>query len=152
SGDRNHLLRPAVSGFTWRAGLAVPALTRSALPCRLLPPEHGLETVSMHAYRTHTCGALRLAHARRPARPSGWVHRKRDHGQLLFVDLRDHYGLTQCVVDASSPVFGAVDALRPESVVTFTGEVTARSADTVNPRLPTGEIELVIAEIEVRSE
>ncbi|HEV3140918.1 MAG TPA: aspartate--tRNA ligase [Vicinamibacterales bacterium] len=105
-----------------------------------------------HPYRTHTCGALRLADAGRPARLSGWVHRKRDHGQLLFVDLRDHYGITQCVVDVSSPMFRAADALRLESVVTVTGQVAARSADTVNPRLPTGEVELVIAEIEVRSE
>ena len=106
----------------------------------------------MHAYRTHTCGALRLADAGRQARLSGWVHRKRDHGQLLFVDLRDHYGVTQCVVDVSSPVFHAADALRLESVVTLTGRVAARSSDTVNPRLPTGEVELVIVEIEVRSE
>src|SRR5215813_9887793 len=106
---------------------------------------------SMHAYRTHTCGELRLGDAGRPARLSGWVHRKRDHGQLLFVDLRDHYGVTQCVVDISSPMFAAVDALRLESVVTVTGRVAARSADTINPRLPTGEVELVIGEIEVRS-
>jgi aspartyl-tRNA synthetase len=106
----------------------------------------------MHAYRTHTCGALRLADAGRPARLSGWVHRKRDHGQLLFVDLRDHYGVTQCVIDITSPLFPAADALRLESVVTLTGHIAARSADTVNPRLPTGEVELVIAEIEVRSE
>jgi aspartyl-tRNA synthetase len=106
----------------------------------------------MHAYRTHTCGALRLADAGRPARLSGWVHRKRDHGQLLFVDLRDHYGLTQCVIDVTSPLFPAADALRLESVVTMTGQIAARSADTINPRLPTGEVELVIAEIEVRSE
>ena len=61
----------------------------------------------MHAYRTHTCGALRLADAGQIARLSGWVHRKRDHGQLLFVDLRDHYGITQCVIDVSSPLFAA---------------------------------------------
>src|ERR1700732_1454283 len=106
---------------------------------------------NMHAYRTHTCGALRLADAGQPARLSGWVHRKRDHGQLLFIDLRDHYGLTQCVVDVSSPLFAAADALRLESVVTVTGRGAARSSDTVNPRLPTGEVEVVIAEIEVRA-
>jgi aspartyl-tRNA synthetase len=106
----------------------------------------------MHAYRTHTCGALRLADAGSPARLSGWIHRKRDHGQLLFVDLRDHYGVTQCVIDASSPLFAAVDALRLESVVTFTGHIAARSPDTVNPRLDTGEVELAIDEIEVQSE
>jgi aspartyl-tRNA synthetase len=105
----------------------------------------------MHAYRTHTCGALRLADAGRPARLSGWVHRKRDHGQLLFIDLRDHYGITQCVIDVSSPLFPAADALRLESVVTVTGRITARSDDTVNPNLVTGEVELVIGELEVQS-
>jgi len=106
----------------------------------------------MHAYRTHTCGALRLPDAGRPARLSGWVHRKRDHGQLLFLDLRDHYGITQCVIDVSSPLFPAADALRLESVVTLTGRVAARSADTVNPKLDTGEVELVITEIAVQSD
>ena len=77
----------------------------------------------MHAYRTHTCGALRLADAGRPARLSGWVHRKRDHGQLLFIDLRDHYGITQCVIDVSSPLFPAADALRLESVVTVSAVI-----------------------------
>jgi aspartyl-tRNA synthetase len=105
----------------------------------------------MHVYRTETCGALRLPDAGRPARLSGWVHRKRDHGQLLFIDLRDHYGITQCVIDVSSPLFPAADALRLESVVTMTGRVAARSLDTINPKLDTGEVELVIAEIEVQS-
>jgi aspartyl-tRNA synthetase len=105
----------------------------------------------MHAYRTHTCGALRLPDAGRPARVSGWVHRKRDHGQLLFIDLRDHYGITQCVIDVSSPLFPEADGLRLESVATMTGRVAARSPDTVNPRLDTGEVELVIGEIEVQS-
>jgi aspartyl-tRNA synthetase len=111
-----------------------------------------LDLSRMHAYRTHTCGALRLADAGRPARLSGWVHRKRDHGHLLFIDLRDHYGVTQCVIDASSPLFAAADGLRLESVVTVTGAVAARSEDTVNPRLDTGEVELTIAAIEIRSE
>ncbi len=106
----------------------------------------------MHVYRTHTCGALRLADAGRNARLSGWVHRKRDHGHLLFIDLRDHYGVTQCVIDASSPLFAAADALRLESVATLTGRIAPRSPDTVNPRLDTGEIELAIAEIEIQSE
>src|SRR5215472_13146290 len=105
----------------------------------------------MHAYRTHTCGALRLPDAGRRARLSGWVHRKRDHGQLLFIDLRDHYGVTQCVIEVSSPLFPAADALRLESVVTITGKVAARSSDTINPKLDTGEVELTIAELEVQS-
>src|SRR5260221_14248661 len=105
----------------------------------------------MHAYRTHDCGALRLADAGITARLSGWVHRKRDHGQLLFIDLRDHYGVTQCVIDVSSPLFAEVDALRLESVVSFTGRIAARTADPVNPNLATGEGELVIAELEVLS-
>ncbi len=106
----------------------------------------------MHAYRTHNCAELRLAEEGKTARLSGWVHRKRDHGQLLFVDLRDHYGVTQCVIDVSSPLFSVVDALRLESVVTITGRVVARSADTLNPNLATGEIELAIGVIEVQSE
>src|SRR6266403_5627905 len=107
--------------------------------------------VLMHAYRTHTCGALRLGDAGQTARLSGWVHRKRDHGQLLFVDLRDHYGITQCVIDVSSPLFAQAEALRLESVVTMTGRVTKRSEDTINPSLPTGEVELGIDALEVQS-
>jgi aspartyl-tRNA synthetase len=106
----------------------------------------------MHAYRTHSCGALRLADAGKPARLSGWVHRKRDHGQLLFVDLRDHYGVTQCVIDVASPLFAAADGLKLESVVTVTGKVVERSADTVNAKLPTGEVELQIAELALIAE
>ncbi len=105
----------------------------------------------MHAYRTHTCGALRLGDAGITARLAGWVHRKRDHGQLLFVDLRDHYGVTQCVIDVSSTLFTQVDALRLESVVSLTGRIVKRSPDTINPNLATGEIELVIATLEVLS-
>ncbi|MBS0561439.1 MAG: aspartate--tRNA ligase [Proteobacteria bacterium] len=105
----------------------------------------------MHAYRTHTCAALRAADAGATARLSGWVHSKRDHGGLLFIDLRDHYGITQCVFPAGSPAFAAADALRPESVVTVTGQVVRREPGTVNPRLPTGEIELRAAELEVQS-
>ena len=105
----------------------------------------------MHAYRTDTCGALRRADAGREARLAGWVHRKRDHGQLLFVDLRDHYGVTQCVIDISSPLFAAIDGLRLETVVSLSGRVVERSPDTVNPNLATGEVELVIAAVEVLS-
>src|SRR3954464_5014875 len=105
----------------------------------------------MHSYRTHNCGALRLGHAGQTARLSGWVHRKRDHGQLLFVDLRDHHGITQCVIDVSSPLFGEVDALRLESVASLTGKVAKRSPDTINPNLPTGEVELVMQVFELLS-
>ena len=96
----------------------------------------------MHAYRTHTCGALRSSDADAQVRLSGWVHRKRDHGNLVFLDLRDHYGLTQCVIAAGSPIFDLVESLRPESVVTITGTVLRRTADTVNAKLATGEIEV----------
>jgi aspartyl-tRNA synthetase len=105
----------------------------------------------MHAYRTHHCGALRAADAGKTARLSGWVHRKRDHGGLLFVDLRDHFGLTQCVVAQGSPAFATLDAARPESVVTLTGEVVPREGSTINPKLPTGEIELRVKEVSVQS-
>ncbi len=105
----------------------------------------------MHAYRTHTCGALRGPDAGQTARLSGWVHSKRDHGGLLFIDLRDHYGITQCVLPAGTPGFGTADALRVESVVTVTGQVVPRSPATVNPRLPTGEIELQVQDVAVQS-
>ncbi|MCU0945792.1 MAG: aspartate--tRNA ligase, partial [Rubritepida sp.] len=95
---------------------------------------------------------LRAAHAGTTARLSGWVHRKRDHGGLLFLDLRDHHGLIQCVVAQGSPVFEAADRLRPESVITVTGEVVAREPGTVNEKLPTGAIELRVKELAVQSE
>ncbi|MEQ8666211.1 MAG: aspartate--tRNA ligase [Rhodospirillales bacterium] len=105
----------------------------------------------MHPFRSHTCGALRNADTGSTVRLSGWVHRKRDHGNLLFIDLRDHYGLTQCVVDVSSPIFADVEAVRPESVVTITGPVVERSAETVNENLPTGGIEVRIDSFNVES-
>ena len=103
----------------------------------------------MHRYRTHNCGALRMADAGATARLSGWIHRKRDHGNLLFVDLRDNFGITQCVVDVSSPVFVELEALRLESVICVTGEIVRRSDETINSNLPTGEVELVIADLEL---
>ena len=105
----------------------------------------------MHAYRTHNCGQLRAEQVGQTVRVSGWVHRKRDHGGLLFVDLRDHYGLTQIVADSSDAVFATLDGLRAESVVTITGDVVARSAETTNANLPTGEIEVRAREVSVQS-
>jgi aspartyl-tRNA synthetase len=105
----------------------------------------------MHAYRTHHCAELRAADVGSSVRLSGWIHRKRDHGGLLFVDLRDHYGITQIVADADSPVLSTLESLRVESVVTVTGEVVARAAEVVNAKLPTGEVEIVAREVEVQS-
>jgi aspartyl-tRNA synthetase len=106
----------------------------------------------MHAYRTHTCGALRAADTGKAVRLSGWIHRKRDHGGLMFVDLRDHYGLTQLVLDPETPGFELVERLRAESVIRIDGEVVARSPDTVNPNLPTGEVEIRVRDVAVLSE
>ena len=105
----------------------------------------------MHAYRTHTCADLRLANVGETVRLSGWVHRKRDHGHLLFVDLRDHYGITQIVTDTESPAFQTLDRIRVESVVTVEGQVVARSAETVNSNLPTGEVEVRAGSVTVQS-
>ena len=106
----------------------------------------------MHAYRTHTCGALRLSDAGSTVRVSGWIHRKRDHGGLMFIDLRDHYGLTQLVLSPETPGFAIAEKLRAESVIRIDGEVLARTADTVNPGLPTGEIEVRVRDLAVLSE
>jgi len=106
----------------------------------------------MHPYRTHTCGALRLADVGGNVRLSGWIHRKRDHGGLLFVDLRDHYGLTQLVVHPGAPGFETLERVRPESVVRIDGEVVAREASTANPNLATGDIEVAIRAVELLSE
>jgi len=105
----------------------------------------------MHAYRTHNCGQLRAEDVGQNVRVSGWVHRKRDHGGLLFVDLRDHYGLTQIVADSSDAAFATLDGLRAESVVTITGDVVARSAETTNANLPTGAIEVRARDVSVQS-
>ena len=106
----------------------------------------------MHAYRTHTCGDLRAADAAKNVRLSGWIHRKRDHGGLMFVDLRDHYGLTQIVLSPETPGFDLVERLRAESVIRIDGEVVARTPETVNPNLPTGEIEVRARTVELLSE
>ncbi len=105
----------------------------------------------MHAYRTTTCGALRRADAGKPVRLSGWVHRVRDHGGLLFIDLRDHYGLTQCVVDPEAGAFASAEKVRAEWVIRVDGKVVIREGDTVNPNLPTGEVEVRIASVDVLS-
>jgi aspartyl-tRNA synthetase len=106
----------------------------------------------MHAYRTHTCGALRLEDAGKTVRLSGWIHRKRDHGGLLFVDLRDHYGLTQLVLHPETPGFSTVERLRAESVIRIDGEVVSRTPETVNPNLPTGAVEVRVRGVETLSE
>jgi len=105
----------------------------------------------MHRYRTHTCGDIRRQHVGHTVRLSGWVHRKRDHGNLLFVDLRDHYGMTQCVIETDEENFPAVEAIRPESVVTIEGKVVDRFEGTVNKDLPTGDVEVRIRTFEVLS-
>ncbi len=105
----------------------------------------------MHAYRTHNCGELRTSHAGEQVRLSGWIHRKRDHGQLLFVDLRDTRGITQCVIDVSSPLFQELESARVESVITVTGPVVKRTPETVNATVPTGEVELQVEELKVQS-
>jgi aspartyl-tRNA synthetase len=103
----------------------------------------------MHRYRSHTCGALRESDIDQTARLSGWCHRIRDHGGLLFIDLRDHYGLTQCVVDPDSPAFKDAEKLRSEWVVRIDGKVRRRPEGTDNLELPTGAVELYVSEIEV---
>jgi aspartyl-tRNA synthetase len=103
----------------------------------------------MHRYRSHTCGALRESDIGQTVRLSGWCHRIRDHGGVLFIDLRDHYGLTQCVVDPDSPAFKDAERLRSEWVVRIDGKVRRRPEGTANPELPTGEVELYVGEIEV---
>ena len=105
----------------------------------------------MHVYRSHHCAELSGSHIGEVARLSGWVHAKRDHGGLLFLDLRDHFGLTQCVIAQDSPVFAEAERLRVESVITVTGEVVARAPGTVNPKLATGAIELRVEALEVQS-
>nr|WP_166175841.1 aspartate--tRNA ligase [Altererythrobacter segetis] len=105
----------------------------------------------MHAYRSHNCAALRESDVGETVRVSGWVHRKRDHGGILFVDLRDHYGMTQIVADTDSPALELLEGLRLESVVTIDGEVKARTPETVNPNLPTGAVEIYARAATVQS-
>jgi len=106
----------------------------------------------MHKYRTHKCDQLRNDNVKEVVRLSGWIHRKRDHGQLIFIDLRDHYGLTQIVLDSSNKYFPIVENLSLESVITVTGTVVERSAETINKNIPTGDIEVNLSGLEVLSE
>ena len=111
----------------------------------------------MHPFRTHTCGDLRDTHAGETVRLSGWIHRKRDHGGLLFVDLRDHFGITQCVIDmgdktgSDAALMEMAESQRLESVVTVTGEVVRRTEDTINDNNPTGRVEVRIRDVELQS-
>ena len=106
----------------------------------------------MHRYRSHNCGAIRKSDVDNNVRLSGWVHRVRDHGGLLFIDLRDHYGITQCVADPDSPVFAQVENLRAEWVVRIDGTVKARDGEAVNSNLPTGDVEIFVNDLEVLSQ
>jgi aspartyl-tRNA synthetase len=105
--------------------------------------------MKMHAYRSHTCAALNKAHVGETVRLSGWVHRVRDHGGVLFIDLRDHYGITQLLCDGDSPAFAALEKVRAEWVIRIDGRVKARDASLINAKIPTGEIEVYVTEIEV---
>jgi aspartyl-tRNA synthetase len=105
----------------------------------------------MHPYRTHNCGELTKNHVGQTVRLSGWINRKRDHGHLLFIDLRDHYGITQVVLQPDRPFFDLASHARPESVITVTGQVLARAAETVNAKMPTGDVELVAESFEIQS-
>ncbi|MGI1662483.1 aspartate--tRNA ligase [Palleronia sp. KMU-117] len=103
----------------------------------------------MHAYRSHTCAELNTSHVGQTVRLSGWVHRVRDHGGILFIDLRDHFGVTQVLADPDSPAFAAVEKVRSEWCIRIDGEVKARDASLVNPKIPTGEIEVFVRDLEV---
>ena len=105
-----------------------------------------------HRYRTHTCGELRTTHVGMTARLSGWIHTRRDHGGIVFIDLRDHYGLTQLVLNPNDPLYAQAARLPRESTVTVTGRVMQREAETINPALATGEVELWVEECEVLSQ
>jgi len=106
----------------------------------------------LHKYRTHTCSEITKKHSGETVKLSGWIHRKRDHGNLLFFDLRDHFGLTQCVLENTDSLFKLVEKIKPESVVSVSGKVVKRSSDTINKELSTGEVEIKISSFEVLSE
>ncbi len=106
----------------------------------------------MHKYRTHNCSELRPSHENTTVKLSGWVHRKRDHGNLLFIDLRDHYGITQCVIETTNANFKILEKIKPDSVISITGKVLKRTLETINKDLPTGKIEVEFKELEILSE
>ena len=106
----------------------------------------------MHRYRTHNCSELRLKDEKSTAKLSGWIHRKRDHGNLLFIDLRDNFGITQCVIENTDSKFKILEKIKPDSVISITGKVLKRSEETINKDLPTGEVEIKIQELEILSE
>ena len=109
--------------------------------------------MGMHLYRTHTCGELTAKHIGQEVKLSGWIHRKRDHGNLLFIDLRDHYGITQLVFSQEDdPLIEKATYIKAESVITIQGKVVARTDDTINKDLPTGTVEVVVAELNIESE
>src|SRR5210317_1190476 len=114
-----------------------------------LPYAHAQKDHAMHAFRSHTCAELTKDHVGQNVRLSGWVHRVRDHGGILFIDLRDHYGITQVLCDPDSAAFSAVEKVRSEWCIRIDGEVKARDPELVNPKLPTGEVEIFIRDIEV---
>ncbi len=105
----------------------------------------------MHKYRTNTCGEINESFIGKKVKLSGWINSKRDHGGLVFIDLRDHYGLTQCVIDTTHPDFPKLEHLRIESVITVFGEIIARDAETINENLPSGKVELKVEELNVIS-
>src|ERR1700733_14921023 len=130
-------------------GLRASPLVLFRLGSGATPSDAKKDPIIMHRYRSHTCGALTLAEEGADVRLSGWCHRIRDHGGLLFIDLRDHYGTTQCVVDPDSPGFGAAEKLRSEFVIRVDGKVRKRPPGTENLEMPTGLVEVYLREIEV---
>ena len=106
----------------------------------------------MHKYRTHTCSEITKKNSGETVKLSGWIHRKRDHGNLLFFDLRDHFGLTQCVIENTNSFFKLIEKIRPESVICVIGKVVNRTSETVNKDLSTGEVEIKVTSFEILSE
>ena len=106
----------------------------------------------MHKYRTHTCSEITKKNSGATVKLSGWIHRKRDHGNLLFIDLRDNFGITQCVIENTDSKFKILEKIKPDSVISITGKILKRSEETINKDLPTGEVEIKIQELEITHE